>query len=106
MIEIKSVKADCRSCQCYLIGVGVVLTQTCTGKSRLSNRCTVVLYVDEMSSVKFTHEGVDHQISALWNVFLPLRDPTRSRNDMPPLDVWMVLHAYYLNPQSVQEFRI
>lgn len=21
------------------------------------------------------------------------------RNDMPPLDVWMVLHAYLLNPQ-------
>jgi len=25
------------------------------------------------------------------------------RNDMPPLDVWMVLHAYLLNPQSFAE---
>ncbi|KAI0248716.1 hypothetical protein BJV78DRAFT_1276476 [Lactifluus subvellereus] len=25
------------------------------------------------------------------------------RNNMPPLDVWMVLHAYFLNPQSFAE---
>lgn len=39
-----------------------------------------------------------------------LSQPSRSntlarfvRNDLPPLDVWMVLHAYLLNPQSFAE---
>ncbi|KAI0265155.1 hypothetical protein BC834DRAFT_802695, partial [Gloeopeniophorella convolvens] len=39
-----------------------------------------------------------------------LSPPSRSntlakfvRNDMPPIDVWMVLHAYLLNPQSFAE---
>ena len=34
----------------------------------------------------------------------PLKQNTFARfvrNDMPPIDVWMVLHAYLLNPQSV-----
>src|SRR5260221_11806153 len=33
----------------------------------------------------------------------PLKQNTFARfirNDMPPIDVWMVLHAYLLNPQS------
>ncbi|KAI9513159.1 hypothetical protein F5148DRAFT_1156507 [Russula earlei] len=43
-----------------------------------------------------------------WIEYLP--PPSKSntfakfvRNDVPPLDVWMVLHAYLLNPQSFAE---
>jgi hypothetical protein len=55
-----------------------------------------------MFDVKFTYQQLLRFQRWVEHLSPPSRTHTLSkfvRNDMPPLDVWMVLHAYLLNPQ-------
>ena len=54
--------------------------------------------------VNFTYQQLLRFQRWVENLSPPSRSHTLAkfvRNDVPPLDVWMVLHAYLLNPQLV-----
>ena len=59
-------------------------------------------YPTTVFDVEFTYETTARFQRWAEHITLPSRSHTLAkfvRNDMPPLDVWMVLHAYLLNPQ-------
>jgi hypothetical protein len=73
--------------------------------SQSGRRKASTKYTDQHSPCKTNSHGLGLVIRfERWVQHLspPLRSNTFARfiqNDLPPIDVWMVLHAYLLNPQ-------